>query len=231
MTHYFVGVDLGQAHDYSTVAVVERAELRGDFDAALYAYRKEISLRVRKLERIPLGTPYPDVSWKIVMMTHKGPLANHCHLVVDGTGVGRPVVDLLRQPRPPATLMPVIVTGGMHETTSEGYYHVPKRDLILGLKVTFQKGTLQITRGLRHANEFLKELAAMQVKVTTDGREQYGAWREGSHDDLVFAVALACWAAGKASRNPMATSERWWTNRYEADAAEVFRKVMEERKV
>jgi len=41
----------------------------------------------------------------------------------------------------------------------------------------------------------VEELAGMQVKVTPAGNEQYGAWREGSHHDMVFAVALACWSA------------------------------------
>ena len=38
----------------------------------------------------------------------------------------------------------------------------------------------------------------MRVKVT--GQEQYGVWREGKHDDLVLAVALACRGARKAFR-------------------------------
>jgi hypothetical protein len=37
------------------------------------------------------------------------------------------------------------------------------------------------------------ELVKMRVKVTPGGYEQYGAWREGSHDDLVLAVALGHW--------------------------------------
>jgi hypothetical protein len=40
------------------------------------------------------------------------------------------------------------------------------------------------------------------------GRGQYGAWREGTHDDLVFAVALACWAAEKTDPRP---PERYWS--------------------
>ena len=28
-----------------------------------------------------------------------------------------------------------------------------------------------------------------RVKVTPTGNEQFGAWREGEYDDLVFAVA------------------------------------------
>ena len=28
-----------------------------------------------------------------------------------------------------------------------------------------------------------------------EGREQYWVWRKGKHDDLVLAVALACWGA------------------------------------
>jgi hypothetical protein len=37
----------------------------------------------------------------------------------------------------------------------------------------------------------------MRVKTTPSGNEQFGAWRQGEHDDLVFAVALASWAVKK----------------------------------
>jgi hypothetical protein len=35
------------------------------------------------------------------------------------------------------------------------------------------------------------------VKLTSAGNAQYGASREGTHDDLVLAVALPCWGARK----------------------------------
>jgi hypothetical protein len=35
----------------------------------------------------------------------------------------------------------------------------------------------------------------MRVKVTLNGHEMYEHWRSGDHDDLVLAVALACWQA------------------------------------
>ena len=34
---------------------------------------------------------------------------------------------------------------------------------------------------------------AFQVKITAAANATFGAWREGSHDDLVLAVAMACW--------------------------------------
>jgi hypothetical protein len=61
MKRYFAGVDLGQSPDYSTIAVVERAEPRGEFDRAAGARRKEAGLRLRMLERNPRGTPHSDV--------------------------------------------------------------------------------------------------------------------------------------------------------------------------
>ena len=39
MNRYFVGVDLGQARDYTAIAVVERAETTGAWDAAMFAWR------------------------------------------------------------------------------------------------------------------------------------------------------------------------------------------------
>ena len=58
---YFVGVDLGQSRDFTAIAVLERAELRGDWDPVMYAWRKTTALRLRHLERVPLGTPYTEV--------------------------------------------------------------------------------------------------------------------------------------------------------------------------
>ena len=37
----------------------------------------------------------------------------------------------------------------------------------------------------------------MRVRVRASGREEYGARRAGEHDDLVVAVALACWGGTK----------------------------------
>jgi hypothetical protein len=61
---------------------------------------------------------------------------------------------------------------------------------------------LRIAAGLEHGAALVAELREMRVKVTSAGNEQYGVWREGKHDDLVFAVALACWAAKKVYPNP-----------------------------
>ncbi|SPF32600.1 conserved hypothetical protein [Candidatus Sulfopaludibacter sp. SbA4] len=209
MKAYFVGVDLGQSRDFTAIAVVEMVEVKGEWDAAAYAWRKETVFRLRFLERVPLGTPYPEVVDRVVEVTRSRELAGRCHVAVDGTGVGRPVVDLLRSARPGGVLMPAIITNGDFETRDHGYYRVPKRDLIIGLQVLLQGGALQISSALKHGPELVKEMADMQVRVTPSGNEQYGAWREGTHDDLIFAVALACWCARKVYPAPEGDG-RWW---------------------
>ena len=232
MEWYFVGADFGQSRDYTAIAVLERAETAGKFDHMVRAHEKEIALRLRYLERIPLGTPDPDVVERVVEVTRNKQLAGRCHLAVDGTGVGRPVVDLLRRAGPDAILMPVTITGGQVETMDQGFYRVPKRDLIIGLQVVLQRGGLQIAAGLKFGQKLVEELMAVQVRVSPAGNEQYAAWREGTHDDLVFAVALAYWSAAKAYPNPGQGNDRWWTNAHQDDARGMFRKwkAEEERK-
>jgi hypothetical protein len=196
------------------------------------AHEKEVALRLRHLERIPLGTPYPEVVERVVEVTRSKQLAGRCHLAVDGTGVGRPVVDLLRRARPDAILMPVTITGGQVETMDQGFYRVPKRDLIIGLQVLLQRGGLQIAARLKYGQKLVEELLAVEVRVSPAGNEQYAAWREGTHDDLVFAVALAYWSAVKTYPNEPQGNDRWWTNAHQEDAELMFRrwKAEEERK-
>jgi hypothetical protein len=211
MDWYFVGADFGQSRDYSAIAVIERVELKGEFDPAVWAYEKKTALRLRYLERIALGTPYPEVVERVLQVTNGSQLAGRCHLAVDGTGVGRPVVDLLRMGRPKGTLLPVTITSGQSETYDQGFYRVPKRDLIIGLQVVLQRRGLQIAAGLGFARTLVEELEAVEVKGSAAGNEQYAAWREGTHDDLVFAVALAYWSAARAFPEDARGTARWWT--------------------
>jgi hypothetical protein len=193
----FVGVDLGQASDPTALTVVERVETAGAWDPVMVARRKVVRLQVRYLERVPLGTAYPDIVERVREMTQSVGLAGRCRVVADATGVGRPVMDLLRRADLGCVLMPVVVTSGDMETQDGGYYRVPKRDLIVGLQVLLQQEKLKIAAGLRYSEALAEEMAGMRVRTTQTGHEQFGAWREGQHDDLVFAVALACWGAGK----------------------------------
>lgn len=200
MSDYFAGLDLGQSQDFTALAIVERTQLKGDWDAAAYAYRKETALRLRYLERVPLGTPYPDVVARVEQVMGSPALAGKRHLAADATGVGRPVVDLLRRASLDCSLWPVLITSGNTEGSGEGYYRVPKRDLIIGLQVMIQRGELQIAGGLSHGAALVREMSEMRVRVTSGGREQYGVWRYGEHDDLVLAVALACWGVRRVWR-------------------------------
>src|SRR2546430_358834 len=94
---YFVGLDLGQSRDHSALAVVERAEVFGDLDYVTYERRRALRYRVRFLERVRLGTPYPDVVGRVREGVRRPELAGRCTLVMDATGGGAPVLGMLRK--------------------------------------------------------------------------------------------------------------------------------------
>ena len=188
---YHAGLDLGQAKDYSALAVMERTTaLRPDGDragASRYA--------VRHLERFPLGTAYTDVCGRVSSLFAAPPLAGGV-LAIDHTGVGRPVVDMLRKSGVKGTLRPVTITAG-HQASMDGRggWLVPKKDLVGTMQVLLQQRRLQVAPELAEADTLVRELLGFEVKVTAAANETFGAWREGAHDDLVLAVAVAAWIA------------------------------------
>jgi hypothetical protein len=70
---------------------------------------------------------------------------------------------------------------------------VPKRDLVGVLQVLLQTRRLRIASQLPEATILERELLAFRAKTPTSGAEVAEAWRERPHDDLVLAVAFACW--------------------------------------
>ena len=182
MNTFYLGLDLGQAQDPTALAAVERLETLSGTKARYH---------VRHLERAPLGTPYTGIISRISALLGHDPLCGRTRLVVDATGVGAPVVDLLVQAR--TSPVAVTITAGETMSRDGAAYRVPKRDLVGVLQVLLQSRRLKIADAIPEARLLVQEMLAFRAKITTNAHDMYGAWREGAHDDLVLAVALACW--------------------------------------
>jgi hypothetical protein len=201
---WFIGVDLGQSQDHTAVAVLDRATgVTAEFDPVTHAYAAETTYNVRHLERMKLGTPYQAVVERVRSLVESPVFDSVPALVVDATGVGAPVVDLLKAAIHGAPIVPVVITSGDRVHFDNGRYRVPKRDLISGVTVLLESGKLRISQRLPEAKTLMKELLNMRVKISDSGSDSYGAWRNGEHDDLVLALALAVWRAKAAVRRQM----------------------------
>jgi len=119
---FYVGLDLGQRQDFSALAVVEREERRFEWMPA----PRELS--VRHLERMELGTPYPRVVKRVCEVVRNPKLEYQSRLVVDATGVGAPVVDMLRSAGLTANLTTVTITSGERARGHGERWHVPRGD-------------------------------------------------------------------------------------------------------
>jgi hypothetical protein len=123
---YFVGLDLGQAQDYTALAVIEAADTKGEWDPVNLYFGRHRELRLRHLERMPLGRPYPEMVARTGQVMRSGALISASRwLAVDATGVGRPVVDLLQLQKLPCLLWPAVITGGQRKATGMGFTKCP----------------------------------------------------------------------------------------------------------
>ena len=123
MSQFFVGLDLGQAQDYTALSVIERIGESAD------DYRYD----VRHLQRFALGTTYPAIVEAVAKMCQSKPIASDYSLVADATGVGAAVMDLLEASG--LSLTRVTITGGDTVSQEGSHYRVPKRDLVGVLQV------------------------------------------------------------------------------------------------
>jgi hypothetical protein len=194
---YIAGLDLGRPHEFTALSVLERTEVPAPNDSSRMVRR----YAVRHLERLPPATPYPEVFTRLTEVFAAEPIRGS-RLVVDYPGAGQPVLDMLRKARVGAKITPMFVTTGKRSSADElGGWCVPRQELAATLQVLLQSRRLRVAPALPEAATLVRELAAFQVKVTVATKEEeMAAWREGTHDDLVLAIAVAAWLGENALR-------------------------------
>jgi hypothetical protein len=205
------GLSLGQAHEFTALAVLEttytdRGGRRG-WGEGRHA--------VRHLVRFPPGTPYPEIGDRLAATFAAPPLAS-ATLVVDQTGVGKAVVEQLSRATIKGGTVAVTITTGQRATRDDcGAWLVPKKDLVGVLQIALQSKSIQVAASPDHAAVLTDEMMNFRVKASARAENTIEAWREGSHDDLVLTVGVAVWLA--ARRGPPQTGfapyvhqTAWW---------------------
>lgn len=171
MTRYYIGLDLGQKRDYTAIVVIEHAvHTLCDRNPVTYAFLTRTETAVRHAERIPLGTPYPEVIFRVSNLVHSACLNGPITLLIDATGLGAPVVDHLRRSRLNCKLDPLVITAQR------------KHDLLANLQFLFEQQKLDLAHDLHLLDAVIQELQELRP----DGKPS-------THDDLAFALALAAW--------------------------------------
>jgi hypothetical protein len=99
----------------------------------------------------------------------------------------------------------VIITAGSAVTNpGPGLWHVAKKQLVSIMQVILGNSRLRVAPNQEHADTLKRELGTFKAKITDAGNETFESWREPDHDDLVLAVALACWEAETIAWPPKA---------------------------
>jgi hypothetical protein len=168
-----LGVDVGQRRDPAALAVVA-------------------GLDVVHLERLPLGTSYTRVAERVAAIAEG---AGNIPVVIDATGVGRAVVDMLAG----KGLEPVAVTltGGGVVRVSGREVSLPRKALFQPLQAAVEAGRLGVAEGLAYSSELAQELLA--ARGSAFGVQSRGA---GHHGDLMVAVSLCLWWQGLTLARP-----------------------------
>lgn len=209
-----VGVDVGQIHDPTAIAVAEVMQMH----TGKYRYDSTQTTghldpqgqwvpatgvdpvmtseyTIRHIRRLALGTSYPDVAIHIADMLCSPLFASRSvRLLIDVTGVGRPVYEdlgkeiKLRKEAQHVQIKPISFSHGEKYNRSTGV--LGKAYLVSRLQSLLQGGRVHAPN-TPEVKATLDELKVYEIKVDTNGSDTYGAIT-GKHDDLATALALCC---------------------------------------
>lgn len=181
-----IGADLGRVRDHTAVAVTE-VKLSRDYTQHYF---------VTYLHRFRLGLTWSHIVKKITNMRNKlkgsyGGTPVSLYWAIDATGVGSGIVSMLEQAMPDETMFSIHMTVGQTTTINEYDVHVGKQALVSTLVGTLNSGTLHLPPD---ASDLVEELQNYEVHTSDAGRDSFGVFKTGAHDDEATALALSLWS-------------------------------------
>lgn len=222
----YTGIDLGQAQDFAALVVVEQhprftpevmaaqekeeKKAKEEGKKAKPMLRRKWRYDVRHIQSWELGTGYTVIVDDVTGLFDAPPLLR-TRIAADYTGVGRPVVDQLRAASIQAHLVPILVTGGNRATFDDDTraWHVPKPEIVSTMVALMHSNLVQVSNGIepKMLARLKREMADFKTKISRrSATEQFGAWQDGQHDDIIFSLMIAIWLAEKLGSASLSNS-------------------------
>jgi hypothetical protein len=188
---YWLGVDLGQANDFSSVVVIKDQALPVFDDSRIIVGQRERTVVYADKFK---GVSYVDVVDHLIKLRNAPPFGGLSELVVDGTSIGRVVSDMLWDQSVPHSA--VQMTGGQEWGRSGRYVNASKTLMIENLAVLFAAGELKFAHDLQLRKEIEEDLASFTTQTTAAGNQIITQSRNASgHGDLGIGLIVAAFAS------------------------------------
>ena len=191
-TRIYLGLDVGKRQDHTAIAALELRWRYGAKDNVTQAVAQYPTLLLSYSIRYPIDTETTRIPQFVrdTLQLYRpayGEPNRVDKLLVDATGVGHTIVELIRKDQPKAQVQPVTLTNGhVERQLKDNYLSLPRPDLINRLKMIFELGNIQLLDSAPGFVDMEREL----VQFQPSGEQQ-------EHDDLVMALAMAVWQAAK----------------------------------
>ena len=188
---YWLGCDLGQKQDPTAVIVIK------DYAHPEWQNARQV---LGKRHRVIvyadhfIGYSYPDIVSHLIRTMTREPLRNSVQLVIDATGLGRVISDLLQEARVEHIAMQSTV--GQNWSRKGRYVNVGKHAMIENLSILFSSSDLTFAKDLPLRDHIMSELETFQLEMTNAGLPIITQGRRGQHHgDLSIATAVAAFAS------------------------------------
>jgi hypothetical protein len=211
MREYVLSIDLAKRRDFFGIMVLKDFPRVEAGNSLLDGSSRVIHVyEIKAIEKYQ-NVDYTDMVDRIETIMNHRELRNNADLLVDGTGVGEPVLEMIR--RRGLYPIPFLFHGGdnckwEYQTMGEIFkgppgqlagarvlkeIRVPKKDLVSAGSILLQQDRVRLAPG-RWGEEFRKQLLKFRGKVNENSkRTAYEADREADHDDLIVCYLMGAW--------------------------------------
>jgi hypothetical protein len=212
MNEYAVVVDPAKRRDFTAILTVKKTADLVEGEPLLKTPDRIVNyLDVVHIDKFN-GITYPEIVRKVALRVGHADLVNNCDLLIDGTGVGEALTDLLREGG--LDPLPIIFTAGTKVQLVYGDFgqiflgqvgklatartikemHVPKVDLVDAGRLLAQQGRFWCDPQMRWADDFEAQMQGFRGKVNEKtGRTKFENENDELHDDLIVCYLMAAW--------------------------------------
>jgi phage FluMu gp28-like protein len=162
---------------------VDFGKLR-DYSVVMVVKREGALLKLVYMHQFALETPYSQVIGHIVRANQKFSFRK---VLVDQTGVGEPVVEEIRNQ-------------GLRNVEGLKFTVQSKEELLSNLKIFMEQNRLVIP----YHRQLCQQINEQQYEYSKSGHLKF-SHPENSHDDMLWSLALAVYAAREPTKEPAFT--------------------------